>query len=698
MRYRFPDPTKGYTYLQTNRSDDLGSIWSSFNLDFQTNLGVIRASTKLVTTTVSTTMGIAGAFEYYNDAWYAVVGTGIRLRSSELLTGTFSAQSAGYSLGDSTTQFDITNPAGTTFRYTYDGTGTNPGINASTVPTGAAISISGTNFAAGNNTGGIVTGSGTSYFEITNASGVVESNKTIGSGVIQVVGGSLATDYDANKSDLAVFNDRLWATADDKLNSFEGAYWVERDELDSSAAHKLCYFKKFDQLYYIDTNKIVSSIDTDDQVYNTGTGDYSINIGDSVGIATTIVASSSVIWIGTMRTNTSGSDGLMGSILAWDGISAQVTQDYPITAAGVLAMVVYNDIPYALDSEGRVLQYTGTAFEEIARLPVVRTLLANANGDATVNRFCHMNGMVATKDNTLQLLINNLNDEDDVSVNENLPSGIWELDLATQNFTHRYSPTLKAYNSSTITDFGQSKILGVGALKLNTLSATSSAGRATLVCGLGYYTDATTASYGIYIDSPAAPDSDVEGQKRAYFVTTWFESEEIQDKFTRLWSTFRKFLSSDDKLEFKYRIDEEDPILATITWTSTTTFTTTTNVSAYGPGATGFNGTSGGEVEVLQGTGAGSCTHISSITENAGTYTVTLDTAVTGVTGTAIARLQKWIKLFPASEPGQVKSYQQMPVGASNTRIQIKGCMQFITADEFHKLILISNEDIKATA
>lgn len=87
-------------------------------------------------------------------------------------------------IGDSTTQFDVTNPSGTTFRYTWDSTGTNPNITSSNPNVGDAVSIIGTNLAAGNQGVFIVTGSGTNYFEVTNASGVVESNKTISTGEI----------------------------------------------------------------------------------------------------------------------------------------------------------------------------------------------------------------------------------------------------------------------------------------------------------------------------------------------------------------------------------------------------------------------------------------------------------------------------------------------------------------------------------
>lgn len=98
--------------------------------------------------------------------------------------------------GSSTTQFDITNPSGTTFRYTYDGTGTDPSISATTCPIGSYVYLNAQNFASGNKGVFVVTGSGSNYFEVTNASGVVESNKTIGTGSIYLSFKNLLTIND----------------------------------------------------------------------------------------------------------------------------------------------------------------------------------------------------------------------------------------------------------------------------------------------------------------------------------------------------------------------------------------------------------------------------------------------------------------------------------------------------------------------
>lgn len=98
---------------------------------------------------------------------------------------------ANNNYGAASSQFDITNPAGTTFRYTWDGTGTNPNINATTLPVGSHITIfssggSAMSVANQNSAGNpyfVTTGAGANYFEIDNPTpGVAENNKTLGSG------------------------------------------------------------------------------------------------------------------------------------------------------------------------------------------------------------------------------------------------------------------------------------------------------------------------------------------------------------------------------------------------------------------------------------------------------------------------------------------------------------------------------------
>lgn len=604
MKNYFPPKNTNTPFLQTNRSNVLGSLWSTFNLDFQSNLGVIRIAQKLVTNTTSSDdadLGLPSAFEYFDDRWWASCGTRIFKNSNDTITSTFTEDASS----------------------------------------------------------------------------------------------GATTSYDANKTDLAVFDDRLWSTANGKLyskasGSGTGA-WTDRTSTASLTAStlQLCYFKRMDKLYFINTRQKIGSIDAANTVYISG--DYSIDLGESVGIITCIDKTSNYIYIGTMGTSNSSTGNILyGSIFQWDGISAQPNAEYILPTGGVLAMTVSSDIPYVIDSEGRVLKNTGYNFEEIGRLPIDRTLLTGANSSSTSDgRFVHFNGMQVTKNNTILVGINNLNDNSTGSINENLPSGIWELDLATGNFTHRYSFSLQTM-SSTPVDFGQNRILSIGAIKVNPFMSSSSSGRGTLLAGSGYYTTATATSYGIFIDSPVGDTSDDEGQKRGYHVSTWYWSKEVADAWDEVWTTFRQFQNSTDSISFKYRITEEDPIEATITWTSTTTFTTTTNPSAYWTSGTG------GEVEIIQGTGSGACAHIIGIT-GSGTYTVTLDEAITGVSGTAKARFQKWTKVYPKDTLSTLSNWGQFTINTDSTpRIQIKCCLVWTGDGEFYKYILNSNEDIKS--
>jgi len=88
----------------------------------------------------------------------------------------------------STTRFDITNPVGTTFRYTFDGTGTDPNYTSTNPNIGDTVIINGQNFNANNNGTFVITASGANYFEVTNAAGVAENDKTIGTGYLRIYG------------------------------------------------------------------------------------------------------------------------------------------------------------------------------------------------------------------------------------------------------------------------------------------------------------------------------------------------------------------------------------------------------------------------------------------------------------------------------------------------------------------------------
>jgi hypothetical protein len=159
---------------------------------------------------IKTSFFVAGTGEIAANGAYTLTIPGSDSHSIVLVTGYpdnagtveafMTPAYATNNFGASSTQFDITNPAGTTFRYTYDGTGTNPNINATTLPVGSQLTIFSSNFDPANQNAAsrpvfTVTGSGNNFFEIDNPTpGVAESNKTIGVGG-SIVGGPQGQNY-----------------------------------------------------------------------------------------------------------------------------------------------------------------------------------------------------------------------------------------------------------------------------------------------------------------------------------------------------------------------------------------------------------------------------------------------------------------------------------------------------------------------
>lgn len=134
----------------------------------------------------------------------------------------------------------------------------------------------------------------------------------------------------------------------------------------------------------------------------------------------------------------------------------------------------------------------------------------------------------------------------------------------------------------------------------------------------------------------------------------------------------------------KYRIAEDEPTEATITYTSTTTFTVPASSFTTAPVA-------GDEVEILQGIGASRCAHITTVTGST-TLTVTVDETITGATSqTAVARFQTWKKL--GSYSSQSDELYKLPIDKGNNSVwvQFKVWILWTGKDELYDLT-ISNK------
>lgn len=613
-------PNKDKKFLQTNRSDTLGNLWSTWNIDLQDNVGAIRLGHRLKLlgktgdTNLTNLSDAPSDITMFKNSVYFIAGSRI-------------------------------------FRSTYSGDNDGPNMT------------------------------------------FVEDNST-----------GKRTDWGSLYDSLCTFNGTLCATNSIQsklysLNAIDGT-WTDRGVVSGSAGTRLLYFKKYDRLYVLDyANSAINSVNTSWGVSTTA-GSYSITLtkNDDGGNLQCFAPASDRIWIGTRRgVSGSASDNTNPntwcSVYDWDGLSAQVTKEYKIPAQGVMSIVMRNDIPIVMDTNGVLREFNGQGFAEIGRLPLLRgqQLLTTAQPQWTAN-FIHPDGLAVTKDNTILAAINGLVLTGYVSNNastrmnyENLPSGIWEFD-GKGSASHKQSFSLMPSGSTSVSDHGQNIIDQIGSLGYIRIPTSSAYGISEFFTGASFYVDASNTKTGIFVAAPdpATTATYPEGQKYGYIVTSWLESPidmrnpAAQEMWQQIWATFKLFNDSSDKIWLKYRTSKQTPTQTDITWTSTTTFTTSTDLS----GKVGY------EVEVLRGTGGGKCAHITSAPYVGGTCTVTLDEAFTGATGTATVRVQNWV--LTDSWTNMNVDLAHLHVMKAASRIQFKLCMQFTGDDEVYQLAVVS--------
>lgn len=348
-------------------------------------------------------------------------------------------------------------------------------------------------------------------------------------------------------------------------------------------------------------------------------------------------------WLGS--TSTAGNEGY---IAEWDGTGTAFNQLHKLEAPSAMAGIIYEDIPYVIDAYGILKKFNGSAFTEVARLPVAN-LNIDMPGTRSVfsnNRWIHPRGM-AVIDGKINILVNNL-----VSTGvyvESMPSGIWEYDPRNPSLGlyHKHSPCADT------TDWGQQAIAGVGALS----PLKTSAGH--FMAGVSYYTDdATTNRKAIFYD-----DVLTGTDKRGSFTTNFLDSENLKDTFQKV--AYRTdLLASGDKIVSKYKTKKSTyfPFIASATWTSTTTFTSTDTDFA--------NVTGGEEVEPVMGKSASTTAHVSSISYANPTYTVTLDEAIGQSSGTFKVKMDNF-KLITRFTKQDTEQDAVIPSGI-DTKIQVK--------------------------
>lgn len=481
-----------------------------------------------------------------------------------------------------------------------------------------------------------------------------------------------------NTGDMTVFNGKLYATETAKLKRIApgAAAWTDITTI-SGGLGQLCAYK--DRLYFVSGKKVLSMSSA--EAVNTS-GIYTLDLSYLNGHISWIEAGSNRIWIGFTK-----NDGTKGFVFEWDGQSENVwSKNYTLEAQGSCGCAIWNDTPYILDVEGRLLGFGGSFFQEVSRLPIMQSdYMSRGYVTSFTNKLCHFNGISYIND-SIVINVNNSISGDTEGIIENFPSGIYEY-TKENGLTHRSSPTISS--TSTTSDYGQSIVVGSGAVfdasvsnavKLNNYSS--------IMFGVNCY-DATGSNDFSYINVDVIEQrtGDIEHDRLGYIITPFLESTKVNDVWQKIVLKYRKMFDTTDKIIVKYRTEKNIPIvIEDIEWDSATTFTDASALIA--------NLSIGDEIEVLTGNGAGDTAQIVSITDNGSDYTIVLDKSIIGVSATNVStvRFQTWYKLPEITKDDFQFKELSLPQYNKSTEIQFKIIMNWKKLQNELREVIVVNE------
>lgn len=452
---------------------------------------------------------------------------------------------------------------------------------------------------------------------------------------------SSPTDCSSDYSDIITFNGNLVVSRNSTSVSKLATSGNWSNAFTASGAgtpHLMTVYASRLYITGISSGYIVGSCDASFSYASSGTN--TINIGSEQAISC-MRSASNRIWFSTIN-----SGGGKGFVYEWDGVNTNAIRRYRLDSSGAVSMIIKDDIPYIMDTFGNLQQFNGSGFVTVARLPVDDSdILLRALADNSNLRYMHPNGM-SIIEGRICALINTITAKSATPYYENMPAGIWEYE-PTIGLIHKHSPSYKTLVGG-VTDWGQMEVAAVGGLAAAN-SSSSDTNKTRFLAGVTQYTDISTTLPRVLLD-----DFYGATEKKGYFVTSQIQASELTENWKAAIVKYTKMGSLNDFIRVKYRTEKATPTYISITWTSTTTFTTSTDISSL----------VGYECEILRGKGAGATPHIASVT-GSGTYTVTLDETITGATSTGRARIQNW-KNFPVISNITETNETMQPQGSSS--------------------------------
>lgn len=368
----------------------------------------------------------------------------------------------------------------------------------------------------------------------------------------------------------------------------------------------------------------------------------------------------------------------------WDEVAENYNRGYGLKNEITFAGLIKDGVPYTVNGLGQLLKFTGVSFDEVAVFPVFGQINKRFDDGSAIRGNIHRNGMAIIEGKTHINVGSILNATLYKQTAElYFPSGVWTYD-EKQGLRHKYS--LSLYDGTEI-DYGAFALRYAGALAPTTDT------QGIFLAGGEIHVDGDAANN---IRAIFYRDLTDGINKRGHFITSIFESSGFEDIFKDILLSFKRFLNSGDRIIIKYKEikNVNYPIYGADmgTWTSTSVFTSTSTGLA--------NALAGDEVLILVGKGGGALAKISTITVNAGTYTVTLAEAITGVSGTMLFIVDNWTECATISTQGIER--QGFDLDVVGTWIQLKvelrsapgGTAGNGSSPELEKIVITSDKEM----
>ena len=387
-------------------------------------------------------------------------------------------------------------------------------------------------------------------------------------------------------------------------------------------------------------------------------------------------------WITTHNKN-----GGMGKIVEWDGSAENYNEIHSAHGIAALSGVDYYGTPIVLNDRGKFLEFGGASFQPMVRneqeiaFPMGEGSSLVSGEDTSMYVAVKPRGMTVGEDGLIYINVDQITSSNQPK-GERFEAGIWCLNPLSGRLYNKTA--LGRWGDST--DYGQGSLNAPGGLYWVPSSVTS---RNLLVGGSILSTATGTPTTGIWLQEPETSTTSTRG----YIITQFIPATEIKDTWDSIWAKFKRFMTSGSQILLKARgtrslfLANRRPLSATITWTSTTTFTLTL--------ASGDDSLAvGDEVEVLNGVNGGYTAHITTISGNhAAVQTITIDETMPTGSSTSIARFERWKKLQVISNT--TKYEDSVPCGIQSSFVQLKCELRGLANEqELSEFVVNFNENL----